>query len=67
MIGTIAVATLTEILREVEAGINLGSISIGAMPGLGDAVLAVLMLLMILFRPKGLMGGKEIAWPFVRQ
>jgi branched-chain amino acid transport system permease protein len=62
--GTIVIAALTEGLRRVETGIDLGFVSIGAMPGLGDAVLALAMLLIILFRPKGLARGREVTWPF---
>ncbi len=61
--GTIVIATLTELLRRVEAGVDLGVFSIGALPGLGDAILALAMLLIILFRPKGLTQGREILWP----
>jgi branched-chain amino acid transport system permease protein len=62
--GTIVIAALTEGLRRVEVGIDLGFVSTGAMPGLGDAVLALAMLLIILFRPKGLAKGREVTWPF---
>ena len=39
---------------------TIGGTSIAAPGGLGDAVLALLMLVMILFRPNGLAGGREI-------
>ena len=62
--GAIVIAALTELLRQVEIGFSIGGATIAAPPGLGDAILALIMLLIILFRPKGIAGGKEIAWPF---
>jgi branched-chain amino acid transport system permease protein len=62
--GAIVIAALTEFFRQVEIGFALGATTIAAPPGLGDAILALVMLVIILFRPKGLAGGKEIAWPF---
>lgn len=64
--GAIVIATLTELLRQVEIGFSIGGVTIAAPPGLGDAILALIMLLIILFRPKGIAGGKEITWPFGR-
>ncbi len=64
--GAIVIAALTELLRQVEIGFSIGGVTIAAPPGLGDAILALIMLLIILFRPKGIAGGKEITWPFGR-
>lgn len=64
VIGTIVITALTVFLRRVEAGLDFGWFAIAALPGLGDAVLALAMLLIILFRPKGLMQGRELRWPF---
>ncbi|MBO0754781.1 MAG: branched-chain amino acid ABC transporter permease, partial [Bradyrhizobiaceae bacterium] len=62
--GTIVVAVITELLRQAEIGITIGKTTIGAPPGLGDVILALIMLLIILFRPNGLAGGRELTWPF---
>jgi branched-chain amino acid transport system permease protein len=58
--GAIVIAVLTELLRQLEVGFTLGGATIAAPPGLGDAILALLMLLIILFRPKGIAGGREV-------
>lgn len=63
-VGTMVMSTLAELMRILEAGVSLGATTIAAPLGLGDVVLALAMLLIILFRPKGLMGGREIPWPF---
>ncbi len=64
--GAVVIAALTELLRQAEVGITFGATTLAAPGGLGDVVLALLMLLIILFRPKGIAGGKEIPWPFGR-
>jgi branched-chain amino acid transport system permease protein len=63
VLGAVVITLLTELLRQAEAGVNLGGTVVAAPGGLGDAVLALLMLVMILFRPNGLAGGREIEWP----
>jgi branched-chain amino acid transport system permease protein len=62
--GALVIAVLTEALRQSEIGIQVGKTVIAAPPGLGDVILALIMLLIILFRPNGIAGGREIRWPF---
>jgi branched-chain amino acid transport system permease protein len=60
--GTIGISVLTELLRLLEAGISLPGTTtvLATAPGLGDVALAGAMLLIILFRPQGIAGGREI-------
>jgi branched-chain amino acid transport system permease protein len=67
VVGALVIAALTELLRQVEIGVSVAGTTIAAPPGLGDAILALIMLLIILFRPKGIAGGKEMSWPFGRR
>ncbi|MGH6923083.1 MAG: branched-chain amino acid ABC transporter permease [Propylenella sp.] len=67
VLGAIVIAALAELFRQIEVGLTVAGNTIAAPPGLGDAILALVMLLIILFRPKGLAGGKEIVWPFGRR
>ncbi len=64
--GTIVIALLTEGLREAEIGFQVGATNIAAPAGTGDVILALLMLIIILFRPDGIAGGRELTWPFGR-
>jgi branched-chain amino acid transport system permease protein len=66
VLGALVIAALTELLRQVEIGVTFGATTLAAPPGLGDAILALIMLLIILFRPRGIAGGREITWPFGR-
>jgi branched-chain amino acid transport system permease protein len=67
VLGAVVIATLTELLRQAEIGVSVGNLALGAPPGLGDAILALMMLAIIIFRPKGIAGGSEIRWPFGRK
>lgn len=63
--GVAAISVLTELLRLTEIGVPLPAtgIVVATPPGLGDVALAAAMLLIILFRPQGIAGGREIALP----
>lgn len=62
--GAVVIAVLTELLRRAEIGVPIGHVTIAAPPGVGDVILALIMLLIILFRPNGIAGGRELSWPF---
>ena len=62
VIGALAISALTEMLREAEAGFSIGAVHLAAPAELGDSVLALLMLIIILYRPKGIAGGREIGF-----
>lgn len=69
VVGTAAISALTEGLRLVENGVTLPgtAFAVSAAPGLGDVVLAALMLLILVFRPKGITGGREFDIPRLRR
>ena len=60
IVGTLAVATVNELLRNVEAGASaFGLISIGATPGLAAIGLGLILLVTMVALPEGLSGGRE--------
>lgn len=61
--GTALVAVVSELLRRTERGIDLGGFVIGGRPGLQEVGLAVVMLLVLLFRRQGIVGSWEIGFP----
>jgi hypothetical protein len=63
LIGTIVVSVIAETTRRAEAGVNLGPIHIPGRPGLQEVALASAMLAILLLRPRGITGGKELHWP----
>ena len=62
VVGTATISLLTEILRLLEVGVPVPGlrVTLSTQPGLGDVALAAIMLLIILFRPQGITGGREI-------
>jgi branched-chain amino acid transport system permease protein len=59
VVGTIVVAALAELFRQLEAGANIASLSITLPNGSQQIVLAILLLVILIFRPNGIMGGRE--------
>jgi branched-chain amino acid transport system permease protein len=60
VIGTIAIATVNELLRGVENGASLfGATSIGEAPGLAAIGLGLILLATMIAMPNGLSGGSE--------
>jgi len=66
-LGVILVSVLLELVRRAEAGMSVAGIEVPSLPGLSQVVLAVVMLLILVFRPAGLMGDREIAPPGARR
>lgn len=62
--GTIVISALAELLRRVESGFHVGSVRIDGPAGLAGLGLGFVMLLVLLLRPAGLTGGRELRWPF---
>jgi branched-chain amino acid transport system permease protein len=54
------------LLRRLENGPQIGPVHIPARPGVQAVGLALIMLLVLIFRPRGLTQGKELRW-IVRQ
>jgi branched-chain amino acid transport system permease protein len=62
-VGVLVISALVESLRKFESGIDLGGFALAAPTYSQELGLAVVMILILLFRPKGLMAGMELQWP----
>lgn len=67
MIGVVCVSVLSELLRSVERGFTLGGITIPALFGASQIVLGFIFILIMIFRPKGIMGNHEFTFGFARK
>jgi branched-chain amino acid transport system permease protein len=68
VVGVVVVTALSDGLRHIERGIDLGLVQVPGRPGLQEVGLAVLMLLILVFRPRGLTGSREVPVPgFLRE
>jgi branched-chain amino acid transport system permease protein len=63
VVGVFLITILSELLRNAERGLDLGAIHIPPVYGASQVVMAVLFVLVIVFKPAGLLGGKEINFP----
>jgi branched-subunit amino acid ABC-type transport system permease component len=61
--GTIVISALSELLRRLEGGADFGLFALPSRPGLREVALALIMLAVLILRPRGLTGGRELAWP----
>jgi branched-chain amino acid transport system permease protein len=58
--GVVIISALAELLRHAELGFHLGGIAIPGRPGTREVALALLLLGILVLRPRGLTGGKEL-------
>jgi branched-chain amino acid transport system permease protein len=63
VLGTIVVSALSVGLRNLESGIAIGPLVISPRLGLREVGLALLMLAILILRPRGLTGGREVGSP----
>ncbi|MEN6429435.1 MAG: hypothetical protein ABFC80_01130, partial [Coriobacteriales bacterium] len=61
--GTTFVTIARELLRQVEGSINNAHVLPFEVFGLTVAVMAVLMIVVLIWRPGGVVGGQEVTWP----
>jgi branched-chain amino acid transport system permease protein len=63
VVGTLTVSAIQEIIGRLENGEGVGPIHLHLRDGVTDAVLALLVLLIMLLRPGGITGGRELVMP----
>lgn len=65
VVGGVAISAFLEILRRLEDGVSFGSnLDIRLPTNSAELGLAVFMLLVLIFRPRGITNNREITWPF---
>lgn len=60
VVGTVLIVLLTETLRELERGFDLGIVQVPPLYGLSQILMAVVFVSVLIFRREGLLGGTEI-------
>ncbi len=64
--GVFVVMTVIDVFRRVESGVDLWSFKLALPAGTQEVILAMVLLGVLIFRPNGLTGGRELTWPFTR-
>lgn len=62
VLGAIIVTILMEALRFLDMPMNLIFIKTNGLPGLRMVIFSILLMIVVLYRQKGLMGNKEFSW-----
>ncbi len=67
IIGVICVTLLSEVLRSVERGFTIGDFIVPALFGASQVALGFIFILIMIFRPKGIMGESEFGFGLFRR
>ncbi|MCG6115840.1 MAG: branched-chain amino acid ABC transporter permease [Mesorhizobium sp.] len=63
VVGVVVVSTIIDVFRRMESGVLIGGNQFSTPAGTQELVLALLMLLILMFRKEGIMGGREFSLP----
>lgn len=68
VMGVVLISLLIQLLRWLERGVPLAEGVVVALPsGSQEIAIGAIMIAILLFRPTGLMGAREIVWPLRRE
>lgn len=63
VLGVLILSTLIQALRWLEAGVQIGTTTFALPGGVQEIALGAVMILILMFRPAGIMGNRELTLP----
>ena len=67
VVGTLVVTAAREALRAIENQVNILQIFPQGFFGFTEVVLSIVLVLILVYRPTGIMGNRELHWPRLRR
>ena len=64
VVGALAISALSHVLGLFEQGLQLGVVVVSLPSGSRLITLGAIMVIILIFRPSGITGGREATWPF---
>ena len=62
VLGVIVISAIIQLLRSLEKGIDLGSVTLSIPNGLQEITIGLVMIVILMFRPSGFTRNRELAW-----
>lgn len=66
VVGVLILSSLIQALRWLEAGVSVGAATFALPNGVQEIALGIVMIVILAFRPSGIMGNSELTWPGAR-
>jgi branched-chain amino acid transport system permease protein len=66
VIGVVVISTIIQILRWMERGVAVGETTLAIPSGSQEIAIGLVMIVILIFRPAGIMGGRELGLPRLR-
>jgi branched-chain amino acid transport system permease protein len=63
VLGALVISGINSLLAELEKGLGIGSVEVDFPSGTRLLTLGVFMFLVLVFRPSGITGSRELRWP----
>ncbi len=67
VVGTLVVTAVREALRAIENQVNILQIFPQGFFGFTEVVLSIVLVLILIYRPAGILGNRELHWPRLRR
>jgi branched-chain amino acid transport system permease protein len=62
VIGVVVLSTIIQILRWLEKGVDVGSITLTIPNGIQEVAIGIVMIVILMYRPSGLTKNRELVW-----
>jgi len=65
VLAAIVITAAMEMLRFLDSSFNIGPIDVPGIPGVRMVVFSLLLMFIIIFKPRGIMGVREFSWQWL--